>query len=54
MVPKTQGPTNVSKTLEDLLDVLQKMFVLLLEIMNPTNTPKLRVGKELNVFTNVK
>ena len=51
--PKTQGPTNVSKILRDLLVLSQKMLVFLSEIMKPTNIPKFRVGKELKVFNNV-
>ena len=45
--PKIQGPNNAFKILKDLLDMSKKMFVLLSEIMKPTNIPKLRVGKEL-------
>ena len=52
--PKTQGPINVSKILKDLLVWSQKMFVFLVEIMRPTSIPKLRVGKEIKVFDNVK
>ena len=48
--PKAQGPTNVPKILNDLLDLSHKMFVLLSEIMKPTKIPKLRVGKELKVL----
>ena len=33
--PKTQGPTNVSKIQKDMLDLSQKMFMLLSEIMKP-------------------
>ena len=52
--PKTQGPTNVSKILKDLLDLSQKTFVFLSEMMKPTYIQKVRVGKELRVFNNVK
>ena len=34
-MPKTQGPTNVSKSLKDLLDMSQKIFVPFSEIMKP-------------------
>ena len=52
--PKTQGPTNVSKIRKDLLVWSLKMFVFLSEIMKLANIPKLRVGKKLKVFNNVK
>ena len=53
-VPEIQGPATVSKIFKNVLDLSQKMFVLLSEIMKPINIPKLRAAKELKVFENVK
>ena len=46
---------NVFEIVKDLLNLSQKMFVLLSEIKKSTNNiPKLKVGKELKVFNNVR